>query len=131
MLQKRYSQNTITTYFSMTELFFRFHSNKTIAHITKKDIEEFNTEYILKNNYSATFQNQLISAIKLFYTYTNNRHLELDKLDRPKKSKRLPEVLSVEPKLKHYIEGATDNLKHKALLRLHNIFLLDYELVRP
>ena len=114
MLQKRYSHNTITTYFSMIELFFRFHSNKTIAHITKKDIEEFNTEYILKNNYSATFQNQLISAIKLFYTYTNNKNLVLDKLDRPKKSKRLPEILSLTEV--ESLLNAIDNLKHKALL---------------
>ena len=116
MLQKRYSHNTITTYLSMTELFFRFHSNKTIARITKKDIEEFNTEYILKNNYSATFQNQLISAIKLFYTYTNNSHLELDKLDRPKKSNRLPEVLSID-EVKSILR-CTKNLKHKTLLSL-------------
>lgn len=116
MLQKRYSDNTIKTYASMIELFFRFHADKEIAFITKDDIESFNTNYILKNNYSYTFQNQLVNAIKLFYGYTNNSVLDLDKLDRPKKDKRLPEVLSLE-EVKSIL-FSVKNMKHKTLLCL-------------
>lgn len=63
----------------MIKLFFRFHS--------QKDIELFNDQYIIKNNFSSTFQNQLINAIKLFYSYNNNKHLDLQNLNRPKKAK--------------------------------------------
>ena len=47
-------------------------------------------------------------------TYTNNKNLVLDKLDRPKKSKRLPEILSLTEV--ESLLNAIDNLKHKALL---------------
>lgn len=116
LVQMRYSTNTIRTYISMIELFFRFHSEKKIKDITKDDIEHFNNEYILKNNYSATFQNQLINSIKLFYTYNTNNTLDLKNLDRPKKSRKLPEVLSLdEVKL---ILSSLKNVKHKTLLSL-------------
>jgi len=116
MLQKRYSDNTIKTYISMIDVFFRFHSDKEIKSISKDDIESFNTNYILKNKYSFTFQNQLVNAIKLFYSYTNNAVLDLDKLDRPKKEKRLPEVLSID-EVKSIL-FSIKNMKHKTLLSL-------------
>lgn len=62
----RYSPNTIKTYISMIELFFRFHHQGKIQNITKKNIEVFNNEYIIKNNFSSTFQNQLINVINLY-----------------------------------------------------------------
>lgn len=116
LIQMRYSINTIKTYISMIELFFKFHSKKNIQDITKRDIEHFNDKYIIKNNFSSTFQNQLINAIKLFYTYNTNKHLDLQNLNRPKKSKKLPEVLSLnEIKL---LLTSIKNIKHKTLLSL-------------
>lgn len=116
MRQKRYSKNTIKTYESMIILFFRFHDSKEIDAITNYDIELFNTEYILKNNYSYTFQNQLVNAIKLFYSQTTSKKLIIETLDRPKKDKRLPEVLSLdEIKL---LLTSINNMKHKTLLSL-------------
>ncbi|CAM1346141.1 conserved hypothetical protein [Tenacibaculum crassostreae] len=116
LVQMRYSNNTIKTYISMIELFFKFHSEKNIQQITKRDIEFFNDEYIIKNNYSSTFQNQLINAIKLFYTYNTNQYLDLQNLNRPKKSKKLPEVLSLD-EIKQILTSIK-NLKHKTLLSL-------------
>ena len=116
LIQMRYSNNTIKTYISMIELFFKFHSQKDIHEINTKDIELFNDQYIIKNNFSSTFQNQLINAVKLFYTYNTNQHLDLQNLNRPKKSKKLPEVLSLnEIKL---ILTSIKNTKHKTLLSL-------------
>lgn len=116
LIQMRYSNNTIKTYISMIELFFKFHSQKDIYKINIKDIELFNDQYIIKNNFSSTFQNQLINAIKLFYTYNTNQHLDLQNLNRPKKSKKLPEVLSLDDiKL---ILTSIKNVKHKTLLSL-------------
>ncbi|MDP3352918.1 MAG: site-specific integrase [Flavobacteriaceae bacterium] len=116
MRQKRYSESTINTYSSMLDLFFRYHTEKLIEDITETDIVLFNQHYILRNNYSATFQNQLINAIKLFYQKYNNTHLRLDKLERPKKSKKLPEVMSMEEVAA--LLNSIKNIKHKALLSL-------------
>lgn len=116
MRQKRYSESTINTYSSMLDLFFRYHTEKLIEDITETDIVLFNQHYILRNNYSATFQNQLINAIKLFYQKYNNTHLRLEQLERPKKSKKLPEVMSMEEVAA--LLNSIKNLKHKALLSL-------------
>lgn len=116
MRQKRYSESTIKTYSSMLDLFFRYYTTKKIEDITETDIVLFNQHYILRNNYSATFQNQLVNAIKLFYQKYNNTHLRLDKLERPKKSKKLPEVMSMEEVAA--LLNTLKNLKHKTLLSL-------------
>lgn len=116
MSQKRYSKNTINTYESMLLLFFRFQHPKAVSTITEKDILKFNTDYIMANRYSYTYQNQAINAIKLFYRNYGSPQLLPDHLERPKKSRKLPDVLALEEvKL---ILGHTANLKHRTLLSL-------------
>ena len=116
MQQRRYSKNTIDTYESMIILFFKYHHSKDITKITKQDLMDFNTHYILANKYSYTYQNQLVNAIKLFYKRVNNAELDLEQLDRPKKARRLPEVLSLD-EVKELLTPIK-NIKHKALLSL-------------
>ena len=116
MAQKRYSINTINTYESMVISFFKYHNTKRIDAITKNDLIDFNTNYILANNYSYTYQNQLVNAIKLFYKQSTNSSLNVEELDRPKKDKRLPEVLSLD-EVKELI-SQLKNMKHKTLLCL-------------
>lgn len=116
MQQRRYSKNTIDTYESMIVLFFKYHHTKDIKDITKSDLLDFNNNYILANNYSYTYQNQLVNAIKLFYKRANNSKLDLDQLDRPKKDKRLPEVLSLD-EVKELLTQIK-NVKHRTLLSL-------------
>ncbi|ASV31499.1 tyrosine-type recombinase/integrase [Maribacter cobaltidurans] len=116
MGQKRYSKNTMNTYESMLLLFFRFQHPKAINTITEKDIFKFNTDYIMAKRFSYTYQNQAINAIKLFYRNKSNSLLVPENLERPKKSRRLPDVLAIEEiKL---ILGLTSNLKHRTLLSL-------------
>ena len=116
MTQKRYSENTIKTYTSMIELFFRFHSDKQVNEIDEKNILDFNINYIIANNYSSTFQNQLINALKLFYLQTINKSLNLDGIERPKRSKRLPQVLSID-EVKEIL-NSIKNTKHITLISL-------------
>jgi len=113
--QMRYSENTITTYVSMIELFFK-HNNKEINDVTIKDVEAFNNEYVLQKGYSYTYQNQLVNALKLFYKYNTNATLNLEELHRPRKSKKLPEVLSIN-EVKQIL-SSVKNIKHKTLLSL-------------
>lgn len=116
MGQKRYSLNTINTYESMLLLFFRFHYPKAPHQIDQKEILGFNTDYIMANGYSYTYQNQAINAIKLFYRQLGSGNIVPENLERPKRSFRLPEVLSME-EVKMILEN-TPNLKHKTLLSL-------------
>ena len=116
MAQKRYSKNTINTYESMLLLFFRFQHPKEIEDIGEKDILTFNTDYILANGFSYTYQNQAINALKLFFRQQCQAQLLPEQLERPKKSKKLPEVLSID-EVKAILQH-TPNLKHKTLLSL-------------
>ena len=116
MAQKRYSMNTINTYESMLLVFFRFVYPKKPNDINEKDVIAFNTDYILDNGFSYTYQNQAINALKLFFRQLDAEHTLPQQIERPKKSKRLPEVLSIE-EVKSILEN-TPNLKHKTLLSL-------------
>ena len=116
MNYRRYSQNTIKTYSDALDVFFRFFHNKAIENLTKEDLIHFNTEYILKKNLSSSYQNQVINAIKLFYRNRFNRSMEVDFIQRPRREKRLPNVLSKD-EVKAILESPT-NLKHRAMLSL-------------
>ena len=113
---KRYSENTLTTYSEALKSFLIFYREKTIATITNDDVIVYNNEYILKNDLSASYQNQVINAIKLFFQTVKETKIEIDKIYRPKNAKRLPNVLSKEETLK--LIDLTANLKHKTLLAL-------------
>lgn len=116
MNYRRYSSNTIKTYSDALEVFFRFYKNKQLETLIIEDIVHFNSEYILKKNLSASYQNQVINAIKLFYRNRFNKAMEVDFIQRPRREKRLPNVLSKE-EVKAILEAPT-NLKHRAMLSL-------------
>jgi integrase/recombinase XerD len=84
--------------------------------LTIEDIIDFNNDYILKKNLSASYQNQVINAIKLFYRNRFNRAMEVDFIQRPRREKRLPNVLS-KKEIKAILEAPT-NLKHRAMISL-------------
>ena len=116
MLQLRYSPNTIKTYVDALQVFFTYHIDKSIENITNEDLVQFNTNYILRKNLSASYQNQVINAIKLFYRNRYNRTMEVNFIQRPRREKRLPNVLS-KMEVKAILE-APSNLKHRAMLSL-------------
>ena len=113
---KRYSESTITTYSEALKSFLVFYRNKPIINITNEDVIVYNNEHILKNNLSASFQNQTVNAIKLFFQTIRDTKMMVDKIHRPKRAKVLPNVLSKEEiKL---ILNAHSNIKHKAMLSM-------------
>ena len=116
LLSKRYSQNTIKTYTEALGNFLYYYKDKSVTEITNDDLIQFNNDYILKNNLSASYQNQIVNAIKLFYSTVQNKKIEMSGIHRPKRAKLLPNVLSKEEvKL---ILNAHVNLKHRVMLSL-------------
>jgi integrase/recombinase XerD len=116
LLSKRYSPSTIKTYSEALKSFLIFYREKPIAEITNEDVIVYNNDYILKNNLSASYQNQIVNSIKLFFQTIRETKMMVDKIHRPKRSKLLPNVLSKEEiKL---ILNAHSNLKHKMMLSL-------------
>lgn len=113
---KRYSESTIVTYSEALKSFLIFYREKPVSEITNEDVIVYNNEYILKNNLSASYQNQIVNAIKLFFQTIRETKMLVDKIHRPKRAKVLPNVLSKEEiKL---ILNAHSNIKHKTMLSL-------------
>ncbi len=113
---KRYSESTIATYSEALKSFLVFYRDKAVADINNEDVIIYNNEHILKNNLSASFQNQTVNAIKLFFQTIRDTKMMVDKIHRPKRAKVLPNVLSKEEiKL---ILNAHSNIKHKAMLSM-------------
>ena len=116
LYSKRYSENTIITYCEALKSFLVFYREKSIADIVNDDVIAYNNEFILKNNLSASYQNQIVNALKLFFKTVRETKIEIDKIHRPKRAKLLPNVLSKEEvKL---ILNAHNNIKHKTMLSL-------------
>ncbi len=87
-----------------------------MGEISNEDIVTFNIEYILKHQYSASFQNQVVNAIKLFFKEIQHKQLDIESIHRPRQEHKLPNVLSKE-EIKAILE-APRNLKHRAMLSL-------------
>src|SRR5690606_14737232 len=94
MQQKRLSENTVSTYYEVTVLFLKYLQLKNTDRITVKLIESFNYEYIVAPNKSISYQNQCINGIKKYMEYTGIS-IAVQELQRPKKQRLLPEVLSM------------------------------------
>ena len=116
MQSKRYSENSIKTYLDALTTFLKFFYKKDIESITSEDVITFNIEYIFRKKLSASYQNQVVNAIKLFYRQVENRTMDTDVIHRPKKEKLLPNVLSKQ-EVKLILESLI-NIKHKAMLSL-------------
>jgi integrase/recombinase XerD len=113
---KRYSENTICTYVDALQTFLRFFADKPLSSITNNDLIVFNNKYILAKKLSASFQNQVVNAVKLFFSTIESKQLNPELIHRPKRAKVLPNVLSKE-EVKSLLE-ALPNLKHRTMLSL-------------
>lgn len=111
MQQMRYSDNTVKTYIHHIEIFLGYYHKKNPDAIRNSDVVVFNHDFILKNGLSATFQNQLISAVKKFYNYFSNQEFDTESLERPQKSQPLPKVMA-KKSLQTFFDSIT-NPKHK------------------
>jgi site-specific recombinase XerD len=110
----RYSQNTIDTYKHMFEEFINHYSSTEISEITDEMIVEFLRYLVNERNISGSYQNQSINSIKFYFERVLGGQRKVYTIDRPRKEKYLPEVLSEEEVAK--IINATENLKYKAIL---------------
>lgn len=89
LTEKRYSENTLDSYLSLLEIFFKYFNEKDPKSLTKRDISGFFNDYVLKLGYSASYQNQMISAIKIYYSLCGMKRIDPDSLERPRRSRSL------------------------------------------
>jgi integrase/recombinase XerD len=113
---KRYSDNTVKVYTDCMRVFLKFFNECDAQDLTDADVIRFNNEYILANKLSASYQNQAVNAIKLFYSVLEHKRMDVQLVHRPKMEKLLPNVLSKEEV--QQLLKALRNRKHVAMLAL-------------
>ena len=114
--QKRYSESTKKTYINYFADFVRHFKNKELSRITKGEINDYILELIEKGDISTSQQNQRINAIKFYYEKVLGRKKEYFEIERPRKEKTLPSVVSKE-EIQKIIENCT-NIKHRCIISL-------------
>jgi len=116
MRSRRLSDSTVEVYAEAVVKFFSFYNDRTAESITNDDLIHFNNEFILKNNLSSSYQNQIVNGIKKFYMQFSQHKMDVSLIHRPKPAKLLPNVLSRE-EVKRILE-AHHNIKHRVMLSL-------------
>lgn len=116
MRLRNYSHKTIKAYVSCIRTLVRHFRPKHPRALTSEDLRTFLLHLIQEQGYAASTINQVINALRFLYVDLYKRTIQLGDLPRPKKERKLPEVLSEEEVLR--ILNAVDNLKHKTILML-------------
>ena len=111
--RKRYSLNTARNYISQFTEFINFFPGKPLIEITELEINQY-THHIVKQGKSSSNQNQAINAIKFYFEQVLDMPQRFYDIERPRKERKLPGVLSEEEVLS--IISVTKNLKHKTIL---------------
>jgi site-specific recombinase XerD len=114
LILKGYSPNTIRTYKAELSYFLKYFENTDLKTVTKEQIENYIYYLISKYKIGESKQNTAINAIKFYYEQVLRMPREYYDIQRPKRAKTLPNVLSQEEILQ--LINAPDNLKHKAIL---------------
>ena len=110
-----YSQKTIKSYMSHARLFLEY-CGKNANQLVKEDINYYLLYLLEQKGNTHSFVSQAVSSIKfLFGKVLMKDDLALN-IVRPKKEKKLPEVLS-QKEVRVILDNIT-NLKHKAILFL-------------
>lgn len=114
MVQMRYSQNTLRLYLSELVKCINYFDGQPLGLLSHKAINSYLAD-IAGAGVSDSKLNAAVNAIKFYYNhvrYTDTVNIEY--VRRPRKSKRLPQVLSI--KEVDRLLQAVDNLKHVAML---------------
>ena len=113
MRVRNYSEQTIGTYHACIK-YLSMHYNKDTSRITNQEIHDYMAYKVQGENYSTSFQNQYINAVKLYYQYVHDKEIKPKYIERPRPSRRLPVVLTVTEVQR--MLNSTTNVKHKAIL---------------
>ena len=113
MQYKRYSENSIKAYVSCVSKFLKAFDGQATkpSEISADKIMRFLAGFTDPNTHKA-----YLSAIKLFYGKVGKQPNKLDKVEYPRKSLKLPIVLSTDEIQRMF--NACQNLKHKTIIAL-------------
>ena len=110
----RYSDKTLKTYSDLFEEYINYHHQLDFTTIGEAEITAYLRHLVSERKVSISYQNQAINAIKFYYERVLGGQRKLYMIDRPRRERSLPTVLSEEEVLE--IFKKIDNLKHKTMM---------------
>lgn len=113
---KNYSEVTIKTYKLHFQRFLNYYPEIKLENIKHEQIRKYLLYLVQDKHYSTSAQNQAINSIKFYYEKVLGKPVEKYYVPRPRKEKKLPEVLSEEEVTK--ILKQITNLKHQCIIYL-------------
>lgn len=116
MERRRYSKNTIKTYSSFLKEFYVYISPKELQDAGEQEIKKYINYLVTQKKVATSTQNQAINALKCYYENMEGREPLYFSLERPRKGKALPKVLS-EQEISRIIQ-VCDNTKHKFIISI-------------
>ena len=116
MRSRRMSENSVQVYADAVKTFLSFYNTRPAEELDNDDLIRFNNEFILERKLSSSYQNQIVSGIKKFFSNIEHRKIDVDMIHRPKREKVLPNVLSKE-EVKMILDSLS-NTKHRMMLAL-------------
>jgi len=112
---KQYSNNTVKTYVSCFERFINYYYHKPVEELNEVDVREY-IKFLTNQDWSKSYINQSINSIKFYYEIVLGMPNRFYEIERPRKDKKLPTVLSKEEVIN--LINACNNLKHRCILSL-------------
>jgi integrase/recombinase XerD len=112
----RYSDRTIRVYKTYFEEFINYYNREDIDSIDERQIINFLRYLVTERRVSTSIQNQAINAIKFYYERVKGGRRKFYFIERPRKEKTLPVVLSQEETVRLF--QSVSNSKHKCILML-------------
>jgi site-specific recombinase XerD len=116
LMIRNYSPKTIKTYTSCVHTFERYAYPKRLDELGIEDIRDYLLYQIEERKMSAGTISQIINSLRFLYVEVYKRPFLVGVIERPKRGKKLPVVLSIE-EVKSILEGL-GNLKHRVMLML-------------
>ncbi|MEZ4967626.1 MAG: site-specific integrase [Saprospiraceae bacterium] len=116
LMLKRYSWRTVKAYKNCFRQFIRHYDEIKPSLLTRKQIDDYVAGLIREKHISESHQNQILSAIKMFYAEVVRQEEKVRNIIRPKRAQKLPHVLT-ESEVTRLLQAST-NLKHQCILML-------------
>ncbi len=112
---KRYSENTVRNYVSCFESFINHYYDEEPITLNETDVRNY-LQKLIQERKSNSYINLAVNSIKFYYEIVLGMPNRFYSIERPRKQKQLPKVISKEEIFK--IMENTNNIKHRCIVGL-------------
>jgi site-specific recombinase XerD len=113
---RNYSYKTIKSYRNYLQIFARHFEPLPPQKISNEQIRQYLLHLLEEKNWQVSSLNQLFNALRFLYIELFQQPFVIKAIPRPKREKKLPDILSQEEILS--IFRAVGNIKHRTILML-------------